>query len=213
MEGNHRQRGSPVVMAVRAKHAAQDSAVCLVSKGGAMARQRIPRSIMLEVLTEAGYRCAVPTCRTILAIDLHHLVQVADGGGNTLANLLALCPTCHGLFHRGTIARESLYSWKSLLVSLSRAFDIEPLDHLLFLARPEVGDLRISGDAVLKFSRLIAADLAEFSLVMQNGPLLLYAVRLTSKGRMLVKAWKSGNREAVQNALGSPDDSSEGRKT
>ena len=32
------------------------------------------------VLTEAGYRCAVPTCRGILALDLHHIWEVVAGG-------------------------------------------------------------------------------------------------------------------------------------
>jgi hypothetical protein len=38
------------------------------------------RHVIVDVLTEAGYRCSVPTCRGILALDLHHVVPVpADG--------------------------------------------------------------------------------------------------------------------------------------
>ena len=99
---------------------------------------------------------------------------MVDGGGNEVANLVALCPTCHALFHRGIISRDSIYSWKSMLVSLSQAFDTGTIDNLLFLDSPQIGTLRVSGDGVLKFSRLIAANLAGFGLVMQNGPLLLY---------------------------------------
>jgi 5-methylcytosine-specific restriction endonuclease McrA len=58
-------------------------------------RKPIPASLKREVLTESGYRCAVPTCRTILAIDLHHIIEVEEGGKNELSNLLALCPNCH----------------------------------------------------------------------------------------------------------------------
>ena len=119
----------------------------------------------VAVLTEAGYRCAVPTCRTILAIDLHHIVEVSEGGGNVVSNLLALCPTCHALFTRGTIQRDSIYTWKSVLVSLSQAFDIATVDHLLFLKMPEAENLLVSGDGVLQFSRLISAGLATFSWV------------------------------------------------
>lgn len=79
-------------------------------------RKRVPKAIRLAVLTEAGYRCAVPTCRTILAIDLHHLVQVSDNGSDEAANLLALCPTCHALHHRGEIPREALLLYKANLV-------------------------------------------------------------------------------------------------
>ena len=167
-----------------------------------MGRKRIPRQTIIHVLTEAGYRCAVPTCRNILALDIHHIVEVSEGGGNEPGNLLALCPTCHALFHRGEIVRESIYAWKSVLVSLSNAFDVPTIDNLLFLASSQTTNLRVSGDGVLQFSRLVAAGLAEFSLVMQNGPFLLYTVSLSQKGIQLVDAWQSGNRDAVAKVLG-----------
>jgi hypothetical protein len=157
------------------------------------------------VLTEAGYRCAVPTCRNILAIDLHHILEVSEGGGNEVANLIALCPTCHALFHRGVISRESIYSWKSILVSLNHAFDLEAVDNLLFLSKLRPKELAISGDGVLNFARLIAADLATFRLLIQNGPLILYEVGLTPKGLMLINAWKQGNRSAIAAALESDE--------
>src|SRR5690349_13496502 len=76
-----------------------------------------------SVLIEAGYRCAVPTCRNILAIDMHHIIEVKDGGPNEPSNLLALCPTCHALYTRGTIPKEAINAWKTMLVTLSHAFD------------------------------------------------------------------------------------------
>jgi HNH endonuclease len=164
-------------------------------------RKKLSQQTIIQVLTESGYRCAVPTCRTILAIDLHHIVEVSEDGSDDPANLLALCPTCHALYHRGTISQESVYLWKGVLVALSRAFDVEALDDLLFLSTIQPNQLGVSGDGVLKFSRLIAASLATFHLLIQNGPLVMYEVRLTLKGQMLVDAWKAGNREAVANAL------------
>jgi hypothetical protein len=86
---------------------------------------------MRQVLIEAGYRCGVPTCRNILAIDLHHMEEVREGGGNQAANLLALCPNCHALYHRGTIPKEAIYAWKQVLVSLSAAFDLKTIDLML----------------------------------------------------------------------------------
>jgi hypothetical protein len=133
-------------------------------------RQTIPHAVSLQVLTEAGYRCAVPTCRNILALDLHHIEEVADGGGNDLGNLLGLCPTCHALYTRGTISRDSIYAWNLILVSLSHASDANAVDDLLFKA-PNIASLMVSGDGILKFSRLIAAGLAEFGVYMQNGPI------------------------------------------
>jgi len=164
-------------------------------------RKLIPQDVKVTVLTEAGYRCAVPTCRGILALDLHHMVEVAAGGGNIAENLLPLCPTCHALYHRGTIKRESIYAWKAVLVSLTRAFDVVALDQLLLLGKPETANLRVSGDGVLTFARLIGAGLASFRLTIQNGPLLVYAVYLTEKGMQLLSAWTSGDRAAVEGAL------------
>ena len=55
-----------------------------------MPRTTTKSEVVREVLIEAGYRCAVPTCRTILALDLHHIEEVKDGGPNEPSNLLAL---------------------------------------------------------------------------------------------------------------------------
>jgi hypothetical protein len=77
------------------------------------------------VLREAGYRCAVPTCNTTLAIDIHHIIEVFKGGGNALENLVALCPTCHALYHRGTITGDSIRHWKERLVMLNKSPNIQ----------------------------------------------------------------------------------------
>ncbi|MCD6215070.1 MAG: HNH endonuclease [Candidatus Desulfofervidus sp.] len=44
----------------------------------------------------------------MFAIDIHHIIEVVEGGDNELANLIALCLTCHALFHRGIISRDSI---------------------------------------------------------------------------------------------------------
>jgi hypothetical protein len=85
----------------------------------------LPQALRLEVLTEAGYRCAVPTCRGILAIDLHHIVEVHRGGPDTLENLLALCPTCHALYHRGVIKAISIQTWKNFLKGYARGPSVD----------------------------------------------------------------------------------------
>jgi HNH endonuclease len=171
-------------------------------KSSGIKRTKIPLEVRIAVLTEAGYRCGNPTCPNILALDLHHMAQVSEGGGNVLENLLALCLNCHGLYHRGTIAKASIYAWKSVLVSLTRAFDVVAIDQLKFLSKPEVDELRVTGDGVLGFTRLIGAGLATFELTAQNGPLFNYSVTLTPTGKQLFSAWVSGNRTAVELALG-----------
>jgi hypothetical protein len=165
-------------------------------------RKNIAPSVALKVLIEAGFRCAVPTCRNTLAMDLHHLWQFSMGGGDAQLNLIALCPYCHGLHHRGTIPAEALYVYKSLLVSLGQAFDVAGIDNLLFLRLPNKEPLIVSGDGVLTFSRLIASGLASFELeANNNGQLVTYSISLTEKGNHLIRAWISGNRDALQEVL------------
>ena len=166
-------------------------------------RKKIPSDVKLLVLTESGYRCAVPTCRQILAIDLHHLDEVSEGGGDGAENLVALCPTCHALFHRGTIQREALFVYKSLIVSLLGAFDHKTIDLLLFLDCLAEVPLIVSGDGTLTASRLIAAGLASVILKANNAnQLVTYQVSLTSRGSQLVAAWKSGDRSSLAALLG-----------
>ena len=166
-----------------------------------MKRTPIPESTKREVLTEAGFRCAVPTCRTILALDLHHIIEVAEDGSNDVFNLLALCPTCHALYHRGTIPKDSIKVWKGMLVSLNGAFDKATIDDLVFLHKTPRNVLMLSGDGVLKFSKLIAADLANYRLAMQNGPLINYEVWLSDRGKFLVEAWAKGDIEELKKYL------------
>ena len=172
-----------------------------------MPRQSISLSIKREILTEAGYRCAVPTCRTILTLDLHHIIEVSEDGGNESSNLICLCPNCHALYHRGTITRDSIKVWKSMLISLNEAFDKETIDNLLFLSQIKKRQLALSGDGVLKFSKLLSSGLASFTIMMQNGPLVNYDVFLTDKGKLLVDAWKKGEETGLRDALNPPQKS------
>jgi hypothetical protein len=171
----------------------------------AKSRKKIVSDSRLIVLTESGYRCAVPTCRQILALDLHHLLEVSEGGGDDPTNLVALCPTCHALYHRGTISRESIYVYKAMLVAITRAFDVEAIDQLLFLDSIEKDFLVVSGDGLLHFSRLIAAGLATTEQKSNNNwQIVTYVVNLHEKGRMLIEAWRAGDRERLKIAMGGP---------
>jgi hypothetical protein len=157
------------------------------------------------VLTEAGYRCAVPTCRDMLALDLHHMYQVSEGGGNDPENLIALCPTHHALYHRGNISPDAIYSYKSMLVALSRAFDLEAVDRLLFLLMCKRDFVVVSGDGLVSFARLIAAGLASAEQKANNKWLIVtYAINISVKGRHIIEAWKSGDRLRLKQALGGP---------
>lgn len=166
-------------------------------------RDKLPLRTRVIVLTEAGYRCAVPTCRNILALDLHHIWQVSSGGSDDPANLIALCPNCHALYHRKIIAQDSIYAYKAMLVAISSAFDVAAIDQLLFLESCKKDFLVVSGDGLLLFSRLIAAGLAVGERKANNNwQVVTYTVNLTPKGRLLTSAWKAGDRVKVGQAIG-----------
>jgi hypothetical protein len=165
-------------------------------------RKKLPLDTKLILLTESGYRCAVPTCRAFLTLDIHHLEQVSDGGSGDPANLLAVCPTCHARYHRGDISQESLYVYKTMLVALTGAFDVETVDKLLFLEQLEKDFLIVSGDGVLPFARLIASGLASVELKANNGwQIVTYSVSLSDKGHHLLHAWKGGDRLGLYDAV------------
>jgi hypothetical protein len=158
--------------------------------------------VKLELFTEAGFRCAVPTCRDLLVLDLHHIYEVAEGGGNEVSNLIALCPTCHGLYHRGHIPRSSVFAWKSMLVAINRGFDLESIDRLIFLEMQAQDYLIVQGDGVLHFDRLIAAGLATFEQKSNNeNQIVTYSVNISQKGRMLIDAWRSGDHAQIKQAV------------
>jgi hypothetical protein len=172
------------------------------SGGPPFDRTDIPHRVRLELLTEAGFKCANPGCRNLLVLDLHHIYEVSEGGGNEASNLIALCPTCHGLYHKKLVPRSAIFAWKSILVAINRGFDLESIDRLLFLVKQEEDYLIVSGDGVLHFDRLIAAGLATFAQKSNNeDQLVTYAINISPKGRMLIEAWKTGDHLQIKEAV------------
>jgi hypothetical protein len=168
-------------------------------------RDSLPLKTRVIVLTESGYRCAVPTCRNILALDMHHIWEVSAGGSDDPSNLIALCPTCHALYHRGTIKQESIYVYKAMLVAITRAFDVEAIDRLLFLDSCKKDFLVVSGDGALHFGRLVAAGLASIDQKANNNwQIVTYTVNISDRGRQLIEAWKQGDRTRLKKVMGGP---------
>jgi hypothetical protein len=174
-----------------------------------MAKQRrkaIPLDIRMRVLHEAGYRCAIPACRMVLTLDIHHMVYVSEGGPDKPENLLALCGNCHALHHMGKIPRESIRAWKLLLMALNEAFDRRTID--LLLALQHTGNWLLSaGDALPDYAPLIVSGLAEVQVLLgapvepNFGKMRVY---LSDKGRSFIEAWKRGDQAAAVNWLPQP---------
>lgn len=90
-----------------------------------------------------------------------------------------------------------------MLIAISRAFDLDAVDGLLFLTMHRRDFLVLSGDGLLRFARLIVAGLASVELKANNSwQLVTYAVNITEKGRQIVEAWRAGDPVGLSNALG-----------
>ena len=182
-------------------------------------RKKLPSQTKELLLTECGYRCAVPRCRNILALDMHHIYELHEGGPDDLANLIALCSYCHDMYHRGNITRASIQTYKAMLVAISRAFDIEAVDRLMFLNECPKDFLVVSGDGLLHFARLVAAGLANVDQKANNNwQIVTYTVNISDKGRLIIEAWKAGDRMRLRKVIGGPipggtDDEPEGMDT
>ena len=40
--------------------------------------------------------------------DLHHIIEVSNGGTNELNNLLCVCPNCHRMIHNNLISEDDI---------------------------------------------------------------------------------------------------------
>ncbi|WP_370968586.1 HNH endonuclease [Amycolatopsis sp. cg9] len=90
-------------------------------------RPAIPLALRRQVFIEAGYRCAVPTCRQH-PVDIDHIVDWAEVRKHEFDNLIALCPTCHRRKGNkpGQIDRVALRHYKANLSVINNRYgDIE----------------------------------------------------------------------------------------
>jgi hypothetical protein len=174
-------------------------------------RKALPPATRMGVLHEAGYKCSNPACRMVITLDFHHIEYVAEGGGDSQDNLLALCPNCHSLHHKGHIPRQSLRAWKFLLLALNEGFDRRSVDTLLAL--DVLGGVMVWGDGLLGCAALVASGLVDVDekaeLIERDsvffGPhkerqVAKYWVKLSTKGHTFVQSWKRGDQAAAVQA-------------
>jgi len=89
-----------------------------------------------------------------------------------------------------------------MLIAITRAFDVEAIDRLIFLEPLNQDFLIVSGDGLLHFARLIAAGLASSSQKSNNNfQIVTYSVNISEKGRQLVEAWRQGDRTRVRKVI------------
>jgi hypothetical protein len=121
-------------------------------------RPAIPRPLERELLVEAGYRCAIPTCRAVSPLQIEHIEDWAKVHEHKFDNMIVLCANCHGRKGngRGQIDRTALRQYKANLALLNHRygdFERRILDH--FSASPGTEFLILPGGMDLLFHYLI----------------------------------------------------------
>ncbi len=55
-----------------------------------------------KILHRIGIKCSICGWNKA-SCDLHHIIQIKDGGGNEHTNLTCVCPNCHREIHSGSL--------------------------------------------------------------------------------------------------------------
>jgi HNH endonuclease len=87
-------------------------------------RPAIPRPLERELFIEAGYRCAIPTCRAVSPLTIDHIEDWAKVQEHKFENMIVLCANCHGRKgnRRGQIDRTALRQFKANLALLNSRY-------------------------------------------------------------------------------------------
>lgn len=76
-------------------------------------------------MIEAGYRCAVPTCRTVAPLEIDHIEDYARVGKHDFSNMIVLCANCHRLKGDGprNLDRKALRIVKANLALINQRYN------------------------------------------------------------------------------------------
>jgi len=82
-------------------------------------RPAVPTALRRALYEEAGYRCAIPTCRGTSALEMAHIVPWAEVQTHSFDNMIVLCAVDHTRYDRGEIPRQSIQAYKDNLALLN----------------------------------------------------------------------------------------------
>lgn len=162
-------------------------------------RPAIPAELERAVMLEAGYRCAVPSCRTVAPLQIDHIEDYARVQKHEFHNMIVLCSNCHGMKGTGPrkLDRKALRQLKANLRRVNQRYnDTERriLEH--FVENGPDGSIPLPGSEVL-YSYLVKDGIIEldpnsdasYVVLTDEGEPPFYVTagyHLTSLGRDLV---------------------------
>jgi HNH endonuclease len=174
-------------------------------------RPPIPRPLERELFIEAGYRCAVPTCRAVAPLQIDHIEDWAKVREHKFENMIVLCANCHGRKgdKRGHIDRIALRQFKANLALLNHRygeFERRILDY--FVANPEPNFVLVPGAMDLLVYYLVAdgylmrtagfraAFMENYTVTRDDGTQLKVGIpsqiaySLTQSGQEFIRKWQ-----------------------
>ncbi len=104
-------------------------------------RKSISEKLESDLRREAGWRCAVPTCRVNAPLELAHINPVKNNGKNDFFNMILLCRNCHGRFddkkEKYMTSKEMINIKKNLMILNGRYSSYERRMMEFFLENPD----------------------------------------------------------------------------
>jgi hypothetical protein len=165
-------------------------------------RPSIPAELRRRILTEAGHRCAIPTCRNPTT-EIAHIEPWSKVRKHEYGDLIALCPNCHKRAEKGEIDRKSLRIYKRILQRLTDRYDRFELVVLneLRQGRP----VNMAGNMLLLIKNLLDEELVSIREGIARGNVAMNVrmgtipvnvqVFLTGKGEKFIREWMNANEE------------------
>ncbi|MCF6317160.1 MAG: HNH endonuclease [Marinosulfonomonas sp.] len=86
--------------------------------------RHVPVALKRKLFEEAGYRCAVPTCRGASALEVEHIDEWSVVKEHLFENLIVLCATCHSRVTRGEIEKSAIQNYKANLAIISGRYSL-----------------------------------------------------------------------------------------
>lgn len=161
-------------------------------------RPAIPAQMRREVLEEAGYACAIPSCRAT-PVELAHITPWTKAQEHTFDNLIALCPNHHTRFDvEKRIPEASIRRYKANLAVLNGRYST--LERRLIEAGRDMApgaEFPIHVGVRILISNLIDDGLVEEANDFQyqltgrdfNGLRTTELYHFTEKGRAFIERW------------------------
>jgi len=87
-------------------------------------KNSIPEMVKKKIFQEANSACPFCGENDVTTLEIHHIYERAQDGGNELENLILVCASCHSKITFGEISKSEVIRKKYLLIG--KLFEMKP---------------------------------------------------------------------------------------